>query len=551
MQKPVISAKRCLVCVLLIVWVLVGGMASRSSARAAEDEAEATKAAEAFERLYGKDVERVRSTRQPDDDIALAKRLLAAARESTGTPALLTLLCEKATDLTASHADGYDTAVASAEFLASQVPAKAAECVERVATVRQKQYAAAEGDAKTAAGDALIDALLALADTHVETGDYPRAVAACRRAARIARAIKSDRLAGIESRRNRARFLLRTERDIANMKARLKRDPENTSAREKLVRLYLVNLNKPRKAAEYLEGVEDESLKKYVPAVDKGVAATPELACVEMGDWYRTLGETAPAPAKRAMYERAKAYYEWFLSLHEAEDLARTTAALALKKVETHMAALAPAKTGPKPGQWVDCLKAVRLPKCALRGKWAREGDRLMVAEESDSCLLALPFSPENNYQFRFRFKRMEGDGQIGVLLPVGQRGCGVVMDGYNGWGHGIEKVYKENEDKGFRGGKWVHPGKLSNNREYLLGIDVRHEKERAQIVVILDGYVINRWQGEISSLRRPGWRQSDPRSGKFITLHTWSAGVQFSDLEFRKLPGKAKKVKRSSRGGS
>lgn len=62
-------------------------------------------AAEAFESLYGQDVERVRGTSEPADDIALAKRLLSAARDTTGTPALLRVLCNEAYSLAAAYPD--------------------------------------------------------------------------------------------------------------------------------------------------------------------------------------------------------------------------------------------------------------------------------------------------------------------------------------------------------------------------------------------------------------------------------------------------------------
>lgn len=221
-------------------------------------------AAEAFESLYGQDVERVRGTSEPADDIALAKRLLSAARDTTGTPALLRVLCNEAYSLAAAYPDGYPTAVEAAACLASHVPSSAVDAADRIVAVRQKQYARAEGDAKAAAGATLVEALVRLADAHVEAMTYPQAIAALKRAARVSRSVGGDRLRAIEARRERARFLLRTRRDIANMKDLIEREPANTSAREKLVRLYLVHLDDPAAAAKHLDGVEDEDLLKYV-----------------------------------------------------------------------------------------------------------------------------------------------------------------------------------------------------------------------------------------------------------------------------------------------
>jgi len=306
----------------------------------AEARAEAEKAAEVFDALYGQDERRVRRTREAADDVALAKRLFAAACKAKDQPALLAVLCEKAYGLAAPHPDGYATAVQAMAFLAGQIPSKAGACAERVVEVRERQYAAADAEGKAAARDALIDAMLRLAHARQKAGQHPQAVSLLKRAARIAKAAGSDRLAVVESRHDYARHLLATHHDIADMRTLLERDPQNTAAREKLVRLCLVNLNDPARAAEHLDGVADETLKKYVAAAAKGVEAAPELACLQLGDWYRTLGETAPKAVRRTMFARSKAYYGRFLSLHGTEDLDRAAAELALRKIDAAIAKL-------------------------------------------------------------------------------------------------------------------------------------------------------------------------------------------------------------------
>ncbi len=158
MRRHVISSGYWCLAILLTGWMTAGGIPRAVAAGTAEaspgganqketedgrSDAAARQAAEAFENLYGQDVERVRTTSEPADDVALAKRLLSAARQAPGTPALLTVLCNETYNLAAAHPDGYPTAVEAARFLAAQVPVQAAEGARRVAEVRQKQYAAA------------------------------------------------------------------------------------------------------------------------------------------------------------------------------------------------------------------------------------------------------------------------------------------------------------------------------------------------------------------------------------------------------------------------
>ncbi|MFO8013681.1 MAG: NPCBM/NEW2 domain-containing protein [Phycisphaerae bacterium] len=520
--------------------------AESGAEEATEADARARQAAEAFERLYGKDVERVRGTREAADDVALAKRLLGAAREATGTPALLAVLCENAYDLAAGSADGYATAVEAAEFLASQVPEEAVACAERVAEVRRKQYASAEGEAKTAAGEAYIGALLAQADAHLAADEYPQAVAAARKALGIARTIESDRVAVIDARRKRAEFLLRTRRDIENMKALIARDPENAAAREKLVRLYLVHLDDPAAAAEHLEGVEDEDLLKYVPAVGKGVEAAPELACVELGDWYRSLGETAPTPAKRAMFERAKAYYDRFLSLHETEDLERTTATLALKKVEDLLADLGPATTAAattdttqptetaavpkngiiKPGEWLDLLPLLDPARHGLKGTWEARDGGVALVKAAGGARLMLPAAPIGEYDLEVTFARTWGDHAIVATLPIGTTGVAVVLNDDHGVCDGLDaldgKAPRQNETR-------TAPVRLRDRRDCTVHATVRRASGGVGIDVTVDGKPHLAWQGPASRLSvGKRWKLPDER---FLGL-----GAHFTRVEWKRV---------------
>ena len=371
-------------------------------------------AAQAFESLYGSDVKRVRATREAADDIELAARLLAAAKEATGQPTLLTVLCEKAADLAGPHPDGVVTAVEGLGFLAAQIPEQAGMCAERLVDVRQKQFEGSRRADRPPAGEALIDALLDAAERKQQAGALTDAVAFYRRAQAIGRAVSSPRSGEIDARQKVLARAMQTEREIADVKTLLEKSPGNTALREKLVRIYAVEKDDPAEAAEHLEGVKDETLRKYVPAAAKGVEAAPELACQELGEWYRSLGETAPATAKAAMYARAKAYYERFLALHPTEDLARMTASLALRKVEAELAKLggapaptatakapSPSKPTPAPsgktirtGQWVDLVPLVDLSRHAVKGTWEQRDGTLVLTDAPGGGGRRFPPSP-------------------------------------------------------------------------------------------------------------------------------------------------------------
>jgi formylglycine-generating enzyme required for sulfatase activity len=103
-------------------------------------------------------------------------------------------------------------------------------------------------------------------------------------------------------------------------------------------------MDNPAEAAKSVNETLDEATRKYMPAAAKPIEEAPELACNELGDWYRGLADQATAPAsKGAMLRRAKAYYERFMGLHKTDDLARAGTTLMLKKVDDALAKLGPA----------------------------------------------------------------------------------------------------------------------------------------------------------------------------------------------------------------
>jgi len=499
--------------------------------------AEADKAAEVFESLYGAKVKAVKATRGAGDDIELAARLLAAAKEATKQPGFLAVLCEKVADLAGDHPTGYATAVEAMDFLAAQVPDRAGACAERIVQIRQRQFDRSRGDDRPAAGEALIDALVPLVDAKEAAGEYLEAATVCRRAQTVARAVKSDRSEEIEARQKQLAQTLRTLREIESVEALIQRNPENTAAREKLVRLYLVDRDDPAEAAKHLEGVKDKSLRKYVSAVAKGVEAAPELACMELGEWYRGLGEVAAPGAQAAMFARAKAYYERFLSLHTPDDLQRTQATLALKEIQ----AAFEKSGGPPPakfarGQWIDLLPLVDLAKDGVAGEWKRQGSALAIISRTTHGRIIIPVAPEGSYELQVKFVRTSGDGEVAVILPVRSARVAVLLSVRQGAVSGLSQINGKGVDANET---TIRPGTLVNDREYALQVTVVVKGDQARIAVRLDGKPYIAWRGPQSALSLPSW-WALPKSGCLV-LGAYKSLVVFRSVRLKMLSGEAR----------
>jgi len=517
----------------------VSCLAACAAARAAEGD-KAAEAAAAFESLYGADLKRVRATRDPKDDLDLAVRLVAAAKDAAAQPEFLAILCTTACDLASAHPDGHKTAEAALDLLASQVPVQAGPCAERLAEIHQKQFDAARGAERSRAGEDLIDALRALADAKESDGAYADAAAVCRRAQAVAKAVKSDRAAALDARLANLAQAMKSAKTLEDLKKQLDATPQDAALREKLVRLLLTELDDPAEAAKYIEGVADESLRKYVPAAARGTASAPELACLELAEWYRGLGETAPT-AKAAMLTRAKAYYERFLAFHAAQDMARTKATLALKKAEEDLKRLGgpPRKRGRSAGdEWIDILPLIDPAKDAVAGKWERRGAAVALLDAVAGNRIMIPVIVAGNYELEVRFIRTSGTDAVAILFPVGPITISAPMSAEGGGYAGLEKI----DGRGVRDNALVRPFAFENGRLYRANVKVVVTGDRADVQVAVEGKPPILWSGLIAALTTgDGWRLPLPQCPG---MGTWRTTVTLEGLRLRMLSGGARPVR-------
>jgi hypothetical protein len=524
-----------------------------SAAENEESEA-AAKAAEAFESLYGKEFKRVKTTADVADDVHLAKRLLAVSGEAKGQPEFLTMLCEKACELAGANAAGYATAAEALEILASGVPEKAPACAARLLEIRQKQFDASRGSDRAKAGEALIDALLPMVDAKEKEGAATEAAALLKRAVFVAAAVKSDRRGDLDARLKTMEQTARMTREIDDLKKQLEADPKNAAARVRLVKIHLVDLDDPAEAAKWVEGVEDESLRKYVPAAAKPVTEAPELACLELGEWYRGLGESSPPAAKAAMYARAKAYYDRFLEMHAAADLDRTKAKAALLKIEAEIGksagpTAAPAKEPKAPvkqGKWIDLLALVDPAKDAVRGDWQRQEAGLMAeCQAGQGSLITVPVMPQGNYELQVSFTRTNPTRAYlaSILLPAGESNVVLSLGAGEGAPNNEAHFLEQIRGRGIEGNETLQrPVRFEDGVKHFVSVKVETADTEARIGVVLDGKLLFNWSGPQADLSvNPDWRLPDRTR---IGLIAKSCTVVWHSVRLRMLTGEAKPLR-------
>jgi hypothetical protein len=508
----------------------------------AADPEKMAEAQKAFESLYGSDIQRVKATPAAKDDVELAGRLLAAAKQATNQPEFLAILCENACDLGLAHPDGYAAAEEAVQLEAASLPGKAAACAERVVEIRQRQFEAAKAEGRAAAGEALIDAILKALQEGQKTGARPDEAASYKRALTVARAVKSDRAAALDAHLKALEQLARVGVEVESLKKQLAADPQNPAVRLRLVRALVVDLNDPAEAAKFLEGVQDAVLVKYVPAATKPLEEVPELALLELGDWYRGLAETAPSAAKPPMFARAQAYYKRFLELHSAEDINRTKAVAALSKVEAELqaagAARAPArptpaasvKPGPKTekqGPWIDVLALVDPNKDALGGGWEKKAGELAITAEVPRSRITIPILLEGAYEIEVRCTRTWGEQTYGVVLPAGAKPAFLRLS----------QISRASDLCGVESTRTPTP--FRSGQETVVLVRVVPAGDQVEIDATLNGSALVHWQGPVSSLPAPDWWGIP--NAKCPGLVSSSVRSVFHSVRLRMISGEAK----------
>jgi hypothetical protein len=489
-------------------------------------------AADAFNRLYGSDYNKaVMTPRDTAGAAALVAKLLDAAKTKGTDPGLVALLCDKAYELGSKAPGGYATAAQAMEFLADQAPDRRVECLDKATALRPRAYEMAKNPDKAKVGQELFETLLAAADAKTEAHATADAIGLCRRGMLLLGAVGQERKPAVQGRLERLLARQRVEKQVGNLKAKIQASPDDAATRNDLVRLCLVELDEPVQAATFLDDSCDESMRKYIPAVAKGVEDAPELACVELGNWYLGLADKAGPAGKGAMLARAYAYYDRFLTLHKTEDGARSEALLARQKVEEALAKLGEARAD-APGPWVDLLRLADPARHAIEGAWELTPGGLSIKDGWGR--FAFPCVPEGSYEVAFVMNRVGGNGGAGIVLPVGSTGLFFNFDPGGGRFDGAKPGQPAVE--------LLSPGAVVTGKDFGFDIRVVQRKDQAEIRINLNDKPYLHWQGPVSDLSvsdRAKWLEP-----LRVSLGTnWSHFV-FKSVRIRTLSGKLRMLK-------
>ncbi|GEM_PF-2251625 len=304
-----------------------------------------------FDQQFGRELKAVQRSEDIGDDLALSKTLLIAARMNRDDPAFLAVICRQAYELAARSPEGYSTAIDAMELQASSVAsddqAGKLACLEKILLLRLKVYTAATGREKIDAGEQAIQTLMALADCSALVGDSYAADLYLRRATSMAESIRSDVAQLVKEQFDSLKSRLALGSELQQARQAIQADPTDTSARAKLINLYLMGLDDRASAAKFLSPGLDETWRSYVPMTLRSGAAWPTEVLGELASWYYGLVKNSPmAPCPQAL-RRAESYLVNFIASagekakrNPAQAKAQTRAQIQLRDIRARLAKL-------------------------------------------------------------------------------------------------------------------------------------------------------------------------------------------------------------------
>ena len=260
--------------------------------------------------------------------------MLQAARDHKLQPKMVARLCDYAYYLSRRSKEGRKVAIEAMKLEAQKVPGRKEYCLKRIAALEGKAKPRSRPTPKTrraptpaelraarqAAIAKSIEKLLGDAEKQQRDGNYAQAARAARAAMAAAHVNDSPRVPAIRKLLKHLAALEAAASRAETLKARLKARPADQRIRDRVIGIYLVELDRPDEAAKFVTEDADEILLTYIPLAAGSVEKVGETGCYELAEWYVSLAKNAAYAGRTTMLKRAAAYYQRFIELHTADD---------------------------------------------------------------------------------------------------------------------------------------------------------------------------------------------------------------------------------------
>jgi len=493
-----------------------------------------------FDELFGNMVREVQITRQTDDDVALAQRMVNAADNLKDSKALRVLIYERAFDLASGSDDGFDLALQAVGKAVRLAPDRRSEFDDMVIRAHNLRFRRASRDDRTQVGRQMIGTVMGIGDRRFERGDYRGAIQAYRQALPPANILRSPQRDEINEAMRLAKARLSTSHRIDMLASRLDATPKSTQLADQLVTLLVVEMDNPSAAKAYAGKTSDEKTADLVAMANKPLQKLTEDEAYALAEWYETLAEEATPDARPVMLDRTREYLERYLELHEGDDVYAVRARLKLEdlaRTRDQKAGNA-SGLGSDAGRTIDLLRLTDADKDTVYGKWVKHNGQL-AASGDRTAMIRFPVRVTGSYRLALRIAVDFGSAryydELRIRFPTGPESNSYFEMPFGGYYY----YYNVSPKLGVAQQPRMLATSLPINKPSTYVIEVHPRGDKVGIAVSVNGKRLCQWQGarsEVKTRKRSKAHVSNPG----VYFSGFSAAVQKAQLQV--LSGEARR---------
>jgi hypothetical protein len=186
------------------------------------------------------------------------------------------------------------------------------------------------------------------------------------------------------------------------------------------------------------------------------------------------------------------------------------------------------------PSRVVNLMPLIDLQHDAVEGNWEKLPGGAFANEGGRRCRIRIPYQPPDEYDFRIVFHRIEGDGGVAQMMPLGGKSVLWFVGGNSNTTVSFEFV--AGRGYGSNATSVDAPNVLETGRQYTSIVHVR----RGRICVSLDGKLVSDYKTNGSDLSIGSWWDV---GNNVLGIGADPSRVQFDAIEIREIRGVGKVV--------
>lgn len=278
-------------------------------------------AEQTFEALYAQDIAQVKRTRDEQDDLAMARKLMHATQDVSDSPYMQKMLYQAVVDLAIVDLQGNELAMMAANRLLPKLDSdQRIATLEKILDQQEDLIRSLPRDDKKLMYPDYVDTVIRLADEMLYQGQYKEAQMKCRRSTRYIPGADAGYRDAIQQRVREAGEMRMIENKVEMLERRLDSDPMDEEAAEELAMILITERDDPQAAAEIVPRRWDQELAGHVDLATLPLDQLDAEQALRLADWYNSLVEQTSALMRVVMIRRAMGYYDYFLQKHPRQD---------------------------------------------------------------------------------------------------------------------------------------------------------------------------------------------------------------------------------------